>query len=151
MAYRRKPLAERFWANVHIGRPDECWEYSGKARGPKGHAIFQMGRGVGTVGAHRVAWELANGALQEGEWVLHHCDNPPCCNPDHLYIGDHAQNMVDMKERKRSRSAKVTHCPQGHPYSEENTYRPPGGGPRRCRECLKEQKRRRYLDPTKSR
>lgn len=143
------PLAERFWRNVIVLGPDECWEYRGRARLPSGHAIFQRGRGIGTIGAHRMAWLLTHGETEE--WVLHRCDNPPCCNPAHLYLGDHEQNMRDMGKRKRSRSAKVTHCPAGHPYSEENTYVAPKSGERICRTCLKKRKRERYLDPTKSR
>lgn len=151
MPTKPMPLAERFWKNVDVRGPDECWEYGKKARGPKGHGMFQRGRGLGTIGSHRMAWILTHGELKPGEWVLHRCDNPPCCNPEHLYVGDHEQNMRDMGERKRSRSAKVTHCPSGHPYSEENTYVAPKSGERICRTCRKAQKRARYLDPTKSR
>lgn len=150
MARSRRPLAERFWDHVKQGAPDECWEWQSSAKSEFGYGIFQMGRGIGTRAAHQVAWELTNGD-RDGHWVLHHCDNPPCCNPGHLYLGDAKANGRDMSERGRSRSAKVTHCPADHPYDEANTYRSPGGGPRRCRQCLKAQKRARYLDPSKSR
>jgi hypothetical protein len=48
-----------------------------------------------------MAWEAVNGRVPDGLWVLHHCDNPPCVNPAHLYVGTHADNMRDMRERRR--------------------------------------------------
>jgi hypothetical protein len=78
--------------------------------------------------------------LGRDECALHHCDNPPCVNLDHLYVGDQLQNIRDMNDRGRARQpytellAARTHCPQGHPYDEVNTYIPPQGG-RHCRAC----------------
>jgi hypothetical protein len=54
-----------------------------------------------TCAAHRTAWGLANGSIPEGLLVLHHCDNPCCVNPDHLYVGTQADNMRDMFARGR--------------------------------------------------
>ena len=59
-----------------------------------------------TWSAHRLAYELANGQIDPDEkkwWVLHKCDNPACCNPDHLYLGDAKDNASDMIDRKRQR------------------------------------------------
>jgi len=52
--------------------------------------------------AHRVAWILSRGPIPGGMLVCHHCDNPPCCNPDHLFIGTHADNIRDRTQKNRS-------------------------------------------------
>lgn len=88
-------IATRFWRKVKRGPPDECWPWTGR-RGGRGY-----GR-VGSCGAHRLAWELTNGAIPAGLWVLHRCDNPPCVNPSHLWLGTHADNMADMRAKGRS-------------------------------------------------
>lgn len=53
--------------------------------------------------AHRISWEIHNGPIPEGRNVLHHCDNPPCVNPNHLYIGSPADNARDRSGRGRGR------------------------------------------------
>lgn len=90
----------QFLGKVQSGSKDECWEWMG--------CRFTHGYGCATAegknrGAHRVAWEIANGEIPEGRWVLHKCDNPPCCNPAHLYLGTPRDNVRDMLERKRNR------------------------------------------------
>jgi hypothetical protein len=106
-----KTLDERtFWSRVSIGSPDECWPWS-MYRSKDGygqiHASLVHGRVIDKT--HRVAWSLTNGAIPDGMSILHHCDNPPCCNPAHLYVGTHAQNNADRIER--GRSSKGSHRP----------------------------------------
>ncbi len=70
-------------------------------------------RGYGTIMAngklqrtHRYAWEQSNGIIPEGMHVLHRCDNPPCCNPYHLFLGTHQDNMDDMIKKGRKNPPK---------------------------------------------
>ncbi len=51
--------------------------------------------------AHRMAWVITNGPIPDGLFVLHRCDNPPCCNPDHLFLGTGQDNMDDMHRKGR--------------------------------------------------
>lgn len=66
--------------------------------------ISRGSRGCGYAATHRVAWELANGrAVPAGMYVLHRCDNPPCCNADHLFLGTLSDNTQDMISKGRAR------------------------------------------------
>jgi hypothetical protein len=101
---RRRPLADRFWEKVSRGgSTDECWGWNG-ARHLHGYGIIlEGGRGSVPIGAHRASWLLHNGPIPDGLWVLHKCDNPPCCNPEHLFLGTVKDNSVDCARKGRVR------------------------------------------------
>ena len=92
----------RFWSSVDVRGLHECWDWRGGSFGPGGHGRFALKNG--RIATHRAAFELVRGAVPEGKWVLHHCDNPKCCNPKHLYAGSHADNTQDAVDRRRMAS-----------------------------------------------
>ena len=98
---------ERFWSKVRkAGRPEECLEWAG-ARLPEGYGFIYAGplydEPVRWIRAHRLSWEMHNGKVPEGLSVLHHCDNPPCVNPAHLYVGTQLENVRDRAVRRRGK------------------------------------------------
>jgi hypothetical protein len=89
----------RFWTKV-VRRPG-CWIWLG-ARNNQGYGNFGSQRlRPRHRKAHRISWELAHGAIPPGLCVLHHCDNPPCVNPDHLFLGTKQDNVDDMMRKGR--------------------------------------------------
>lgn len=88
--------AAAFWSKVNKDGPNGCWVWGGYCQ--------RFGHGwLGRLGlAHRYAWELLVGPLPKDKCLLHHCDNPPCVNPSHLYIGDRKANGTDAAKRGRT-------------------------------------------------
>lgn len=83
---------------------------------------------------HRAAWAEVHGEIADELQVLHRCDNPPCWADDHLFLGTNAENQADKGAKGRHPNTRKTHCPQGHPYNDANTYW--HDGRRKCRTCL---------------
>ncbi len=89
---------ERFWDKIVKKSPNECWSWSG-ATTTKGYGIMRW-NGKNKV-ATRIMWELKKGPIPKGQRVLHECDNPPCCNPRHLFLGTIRENAHDMMRKHR--------------------------------------------------
>ena len=110
-----KTIEERFWEKVNIpNNAGECWVWNGgKMRGGYG-GVNACGK---TSQAHRVSYELHYGTIPEGFMVLHKCDNPPCVNPHHLFLGTNQDNSDDRG--RKGRTVKGEMLPN-HKLTEDN-------------------------------
>jgi len=125
----------RFFQKVELSL-DSCWEWKGTlTKGGYGH-FWLDGR---EVYAHRFAYELVQGPIPEGMELDHLCRNTSCVNPTHLEPVTHKENNLRGEHSNGRRER--THCPEGHPFDEENTYVNPRGE-RQCRACMREASRR---------
>jgi hypothetical protein len=100
---------EHFWAKVDKEAAGGCWVYTGY-RQKFGHGWTRYGL------AHRFAWTLLRGPIPQDKCLLHSCDNPPCVNPEHLFIGDRVSNMKDKCAKGRYRHRYVPIDQMLHPH-----------------------------------
>lgn len=103
---------------TQVVRKGECIEFTGTST--------KDGYGRPSVNGrqyymHRLAYEAAFGAIPDGLHVCHHCDNPPCINPKHLFLGTNRDNIADrVRKGRRAGPLKKAFCKHGHPLSGDN-------------------------------
>lgn len=108
-----KSVEDRFWEKVR--KSEGCWMWGGRlSRANRGRFYFEGKDWF----AHRVSWMITNHEdIPDGMCVCHHCDNPACVRPDHLFIGTQKDNMRDMWKKKRHPIPTRTPHPKGEECS----------------------------------
>ncbi len=91
----------RFWSKVSVIDDEFCWEWKA-CIGANGYGHFKIGRTP--LGAHVVAYKIIKGEIPKGMLVCHSCDNPKCCNPNHLWLGTVKDNARDKIAKGRDKS-----------------------------------------------
>jgi len=86
-------MDQKFWRRVNIRGADECWEYTGTPSQRYGKYNIKIGGKWRLAIAHRYAYEQYYGKIPDGLYVCHSCDNPMCCNPEHLFLGTNSTNQ----------------------------------------------------------
>jgi hypothetical protein len=94
-------IIKRFESRINKGNPDDCWEWIGR-KDSNGYGRIDIDKKPKL--AHRIAFKIANGF--DCESVCHSCDNPPCCNPNHLWAGNPKLNAEDRDKKGRSKFLK---------------------------------------------
>ena len=99
-------IVRQFWANVEKIPLVSCWIWTGfcnaKGYGLKSWPIPRGDKPQTSLLAHRVSWMIHRGKIPDGLKVLHTCDNPPCCNPEHLFLGTDGDNARDRDQKGRA-------------------------------------------------
>ena len=97
-----------FWPKIRRASATECWIWT-RTKVSSGYGQIALPGPVHQVArAHRMAWRLTHGPVPDGLSVLHHCDNPPCCTPAHLFLGTHLDNMADMHRKGRASGGRTS-------------------------------------------
>ena len=94
-------IEERIWPRTN--RTGECWEWQG-ARTKAGYGMIKLGPRLSpNLYVHRLVFEAFNGSIPEGAYICHRCDNPRCCRPEHLFLGDARINNRDAASKGRTK------------------------------------------------
>lgn len=93
-----KQQIDRFWNNVNVGEVWECWNWK-LSTDRYGYGKVKISHGCYI--SHRAAYEMHHGSIPDEKHILHSCDNPICCNPNHLHPGTRSENMQEMIRRGR--------------------------------------------------
>jgi HNH endonuclease len=145
----RKTDERRFWTKVR--KTKSCWIWTG-SKTTAGYGVFDLeSYGKNRIYAHRWSYKQYIGELKTGHFVCHKCDNPPCINPSHLFLGTPRDNVTDCINKGRDRTRfnlgqhqrSKTECKKGHAFNNENTgWYGPQLRYRRCKECSRIKARR---------
>lgn len=113
--YTPEQRIDAFWNKVDLSNVDSefaCLEWTA-SRNQKGYGLLaNTGKWQS---AHRVAWAYAFGEIPLGLWVLHHCDNPSCVNPNHLFLGTNQDNVDDKISKGRQKNP-IPQRGENHPF-----------------------------------
>lgn len=136
--------------NRLVVMPSGCWEFQGQhdrfgygliSDGPKGKVRVHR--------THRLAYSLWVEPTPDGLVVCHRCDNPPCVNPAHLFLGTRTDNNRDAASKGHYDKPRLTECKRGHPMIGDNIYVRPDNGKRMCLACRRQGSRHRDLATTR--
>lgn len=112
-----KRVIDRFWSKVN--KTETCWEWTAGLFHPNGYGQFCAKEIPHIRTAHRFSWFLHNGTIPTGMFVCHHCDNPKCVRPSHLFLGTNSDNMKDCYRKGRMKNPCA--CGEKHPMSKFTT------------------------------